>query len=215
MLLLGKKQILKPLFYILIFFLVQTSFAQSNKGVFSKLSRPEKCWAFFHPFVAKKAHRITMKVQETAKEVAKDPVLDQDENGGQVDAFRHAYWMALLSQRIKAKKALKLGKAHERGNHISFKRGEYEEGAPPDSMGSVMDLYNNCIGSEIGRNNKKIKEEELKQLVLRSIFQGNMRILKKDPKGNYLDCSGKIIDLVSYRGKWSVPKCLVGSSAQR
>lgn len=141
-------------------------------------------------------------------------MLDQKENGGQADAFRHSYWMALLSQKIKPKKALKLGKAHEKGNYISFTKGGYEDGSPPDSMASVMDLYNNKVGIEIGRLNKKMGEEELKQLVVKSILQGEMRILKMDAQGNFQDCSGKKIEPVSYKGKWNIPKCLVGSAKE-
>jgi len=187
---------------------VQQTFAQS----IPKSSRPEKCWALFHPFVAKKAYRITVEAYETAKQVAQDKMLDGDGNGGQADAFRHAYWMALLSQKIKPNKARKLGKAHEKGNYIFFKKGRLEEGTPPDSMACVMDLYNNEVGIGIGQQNKKISKEELKQIVLRYIFQRNMRILKKDPQGNFLDCSGKIIDPAAYNGKWNIPKCLTESA---
>ena len=47
---------------------------------------------------------------------------------------------------MKWKKAVKLGIAHEKANLISFKKmkGD-EEGVLPDSISSVMDLFNNQV----------------------------------------------------------------------
>src|SRR5437868_602487 len=107
-------KLFKLIFAILIFFCLQQSEAQVNyKTEFRKLSCPEKRWVFFHLFIAKKAFKLTQQARATSKEMAKNPLTDGDENGGQVDAFRHAYWMALLSQNICWRKARGLGKAHE------------------------------------------------------------------------------------------------------
>src|SRR6185369_7369148 len=104
----------------------------SYREEFHKLSCPEKRWVIFHLFIAKKTFRLTQLARATSKELAKSPSLDGDENGGQVDAFRHAYWMALLSQHICWRKARSLGKAHEKGNYREFKKGKTEEGLLPD-----------------------------------------------------------------------------------
>ena len=196
-------------FFLLLILSTVSLYSQSTIQSFKKLSPPEKKWAFFHPFIAKKAYHLTIKARDTAKLVAKDTLLDHDENGGQVDAFRHAYWMALLSQKIKPKKAFNLGLAHEKGNYLTFKKGQYEEGVQPDSLAGRMDIYNNAVGVEIGRENKKLNDDELKKFVIKSILSGDMRVLKKDKQGNYLDCGGNIIDLVGYKGKWGIPKCLI------
>ena len=45
------------------------------------------------------------------------PLLDKDPSGGQVDAFRHAYWMARLNEEIGKNAAKSLGKAHEKENY--------------------------------------------------------------------------------------------------
>src|SRR5438045_3039471 len=75
--------------------------AQTNyREGFHRLSRPEKWWVIFHPFIDKKTFRLTQDARSAAGEIVKEQLLDGDENGGQVDAFRHAYWMALLSQHI-------------------------------------------------------------------------------------------------------------------
>src|SRR5258705_12173330 len=91
------------------------SFCQINyKSEFKKLSCAEKHWVFFHPFIAKKAFRLTQQARAASKEMLRSPLLDGDFNGGQVDAFRHAYWMALLTQHMCWRKARWLGKAHEK-----------------------------------------------------------------------------------------------------
>ena len=187
--------------------------AQTNyrKG-FHQLSRPEKWWVFFHPFIAKKAFRLTEKARSAAKEAVKNQWLDNDENGGQVDAFRHAYWMALLSQHICWRKARSLGNAHEKGNYLDFKKHRLEEGALPDSASGAMDLFNNKIGIEIGRMNKKLPEEELKSMVRDSILTGKMKVIFKNQYGEALDCDSKRIDPEKYRQQWNIPKCIMNSN---
>jgi hypothetical protein len=81
---------------IVILFLPLISFSQSPASSFNKLSRPEKWWVVLHPFVAKKAYKISLEARSISKEIEKDTLLDQDADGGQVDAFRHSYWMARM-----------------------------------------------------------------------------------------------------------------------
>lgn len=179
------------------------------------MGKYQKRWVLFHPFIAKKAYHITQKALAITNEIKKDTVLDQDENGGQVDAFRHAYWMALLGQKIKFRKAYKLGIAHEKDNKCDFEKGKLEEKALPDSLSSVMDLENNLDGIKLGKANKKSDKEELRILVVKEIKAGKMKVLMKDRSGNYLSCDGKIIDMNLWKGKWGIPKCLVGSDNQK
>ena len=186
--------------------------AQENYSQgYHQLSCPEKWWVIFHPFIAKKSFRLTQQARSISKEMAKDPLLDGDENGGQVDAFRHAYWMALLSQNICWKKARSLGKAHEKGNYKDFKKRHLEEGTLPDSASGAMDLYNNAQGIEIGKTNNKIPQQELIELVREAVASGKMKIILKDKSGFALDCNGIRIDTLQYRHQWNIPKCLVGS----
>ena len=101
-----------------------TVIAQTKWKSFRTLSGPEKYWIITHPFIAKKVWKITSHTLAITKEVINDSLLDGDEAGGQVDAFRHAFWIASLSQKICWRKALSLGKAHEKGNYRSFKKGK-------------------------------------------------------------------------------------------
>ncbi len=189
------------------------SHAQVNyKKEFHRVSCPEKWWAIFHPFIAKKAFRLTEDARLASREAIKNQWLDNDENGGQVDAFRHAYWMALLSQNFCWRKARWLGRAHEKGNYIDFKKHRLEEGALPDSASGAMDLYNNTVGIEIGRAFKKTSPEELKMIVRDSVITGKMKVIYKNRNGEAMDCDSKVIDTEKYKQQWNIPKCIMNSN---
>jgi hypothetical protein len=178
---------------------------------FSKLSRPEKCWVISHPFKAKTAFVISNKTKQIADSLITTSSLDGDPNGGQVDAFRHSYWMATLSKHIGAKAAIKLGKKHEKGNYIYFKKNKYEDGTIPDFISSKMDLKNNDIGIDIYKNNPNKTDEEIELIIVQEIIDGKMFIIKKNIDGEYLDCNGNVISIEEFKGKWENKKCLVSS----
>ena len=99
------KVLIKSIFTISISCLLFSSsvVCQTNTSVckqFKRISSPEKCWVINHIFVAKKAWRITQYVRLQTDSIQKTNMLDGDANGGQVDAFRHAFWMASLSQKM-------------------------------------------------------------------------------------------------------------------
>jgi hypothetical protein len=187
--------------------------AQSTSAYkkFINLSRPEKCWVLCHPFVAKKTWSITQKVLLITDSISKTTTLDGDKNGGQVDAFRHAYWMALLAENIGWRKALKLGRAHEKANYIDFKKRRLEDGTHPDKASGDMDLYNNKTGNDIAKANKNIVGNKLQSLVIAAVQAGKMKIIKKDSLGNFLDENNFIIPADSLKGKWNNGKCLISS----
>lgn len=179
---------------------------------FKNISRPEKWWVIFHPFIAKKTLYLTKESLWSADSLKKTDILDGNISGGQVDAFKHSYWMALLTQSFKWRKAWKLGKAHEKGNYITFKKG-IKRGKEnlPDKISSEMDLWNNLKGIEIGLDNKNSSRTQLQEIIIDSIQSGNMKKLKKDSSGKFLDCEGNVIPNDSLKGKWINNKCLVPS----
>lgn len=183
----------------------------TNYKKFKKLGRPEKYWVLRHPFVAQKAWKITQEVLKVTDSISKVTTLDGDKNGGQVDAFRHAYWTALLAQHIGWRRALQLGRAHERGNFIDYKKHRLEEGSYPDKASGEMDLYNNKVGAKLGKENKNKSEKEIIILVIDAVKSGKMKIIKKDSLGNFLDAENIIIPFDSLQGKWENAKCLVNS----
>lgn len=193
-------------------FILNASGQRSSVASFWKLSCPEKWWVIGHPFVAGKAFKITKEARTKSDSLVKNSLLDVDPDGGRVDAFRHTYWMARLAQNMKWKKAVKLGIAHEKANRLSFNRMKFdEEGVVPDSISSVMDLFNNQVGASIGCNFKSASKDEIYNYVIKSLKEGKLKIIYKDVNRNDLDCDGKVIDKTVFLGKWNIPKCLLDS----
>lgn len=200
--------------FCLCFFGFFSSYSQTGKSAcagFRQLSRAEKCWVMLHPFIAKKTWKISLRTKEIVNEIKNDSLLDGDAAGGQVDAFRHALWMASLCREISWRKAYRLGKAHERGNYAEFKNGKTEDGFLPDKASTEMDLFNNNYGILTGRRLKKIPEEELIVLLKNSILGGELKIIKKDSVGNSLNEEGEIIPENEWNGKWENKRALVRS----
>ncbi|MCE3277972.1 MAG: hypothetical protein K0S44_163 [Bacteroidetes bacterium] len=138
--------------------------------------------------------------------------IGSDLNGGRLDAFKHSYWIAMLSTKIGVKQSLKLGKAHEKGNYLEFKKHRLEDSILPDSASSAMDLHNNQQGvAALGRCAVPITDKSVQQEIMKAIEQGHMMIIKKDKLGNYLYCDGTFIDTNVWAGKWNIPKCLIPS----
>ncbi len=183
---------------------------QSSKSSPSKVSSPEKWWVIWHPFKAKRALDISLTTLKITDSVGSSGEIGKDINGGHLDAFKHCYWMLALSEEIGESAALKLGKAHEKGNFRAFKKGKLEDGHLPDSPSSEMDLYNNKIGASLAKEQKVLDEIQRVKLVIQAIKAGELVILKK--KGSdFLTCEGHIIPRDSLRGKWYNDKCLVPS----
>lgn len=201
---------LKILLTTCLVFLAQGLKAQTQQGFFS-LSPSVKLWALTHPFAACRASVITDMALEMTQKVRDDPRLDGLENGGRVDAFRHAYWMALMSQRFNCRKAYRLGKAHEKGNKRDFRKGRLEEGELPDSVSVAMDMYNNCVGVHIGFANHDASGEQLAEIVIGKILAGEMLIIRRNAAGDFLDCDGGFIESQDWQGRWQNNRCLVRS----
>jgi hypothetical protein len=196
-------------FYFFLLFAIESK-SQSLVKKFLEVSRPEKIWVMKHPFIAKKSFHLTQQAQLITDSLQKNGIL-KDGNGGQLDAFRHAYWMALLAQHISPRKAMQLGKAHERGNYLDFKKNKTEDSLRADSMMCVMDLKNDSTGIAMGKDFSS-PELTLVQGILNEVKDGKLVMIKKDAMGNYQDQSGRMINLKLYEHKWYIPKVLVKSN---
>ncbi|MCX7953778.1 MAG: hypothetical protein N3A01_01155 [Bacteroidales bacterium] len=193
---------------ILLFFSINIK-AQSLLKVFLSLECPEKWWVITHIFKAKKIYKLSQIALKETELLRADTTLDGDICGGQLDAFRHAYWMALVTKYYGPKRALSLGKAHERSNYKMFLKGKLEEHSYPDYESTQMDYLNNDVGIYIGKEYKFLSDEELKKTIVDYIKAGKLYVLKKDNEGNYLDCDGNKIILKEK--KWITNKCIVAS----
>jgi len=181
-------------------------------GPLRNVSRPEKVWSVFHPFKAVKVKHCADRAQFVTDSLEKAGTLT-DKNGGQLDAFRHAYWMALLiTDGMRANVVRKAGERHEKGNYLDFKRGKLEDASRPDSMMCVMDLNNNSEGIRIGKEYLKGNiRMSLIGYIINEIWNGKLSIMSRNEKGEYLDRDGNRIDLTQYKGKWYIPKVIVNS----
>lgn len=198
-------------FKIVVFFLFCTTLLVAQNGSFvqfKKLSCAEKRWVVFHPFVAKKALQLSLEARTVTAEVKQQRILNGTGNGDQLDAFRHTYWMARLTQEIHWRKAKRLGKAHEKGNYRQFKKGKLEDDVLPDKIIAEMDLFNNEVGLNLGKMNRK---QELKNEVIKLVKEGKCKIIKTDTNGNFLDEQNNIIPAEELKGKWENRKVLVNS----
>lgn len=204
----------KTLFFILFMVSIFT-YSQSSYQKFKKLSSPKKWWIIWHPFKAKKALLVSQEANRVADSIRKTNLLDGDHAGGQVDAFRHAYWMARLRQEIGESAARSLGKAHEKENYQTYKERKLEDGVVPDEISSKMDLFNNEVGLSLTLKGKKTPHKALVYRVANAIQQGKMRIIKKDKNGGFLTCNGKRINKKALKGKWKNNKCLVSSKKKK
>jgi hypothetical protein len=203
---------MKKLWSVFLFTVIISANAQSNLDSFWKLSGPIKTWVVFHPFKAKKSLKISIETNKVADSIAKTNLLDGDAAGGQVDAFRHGYWMARLMQEIGKRAAKSLGKAHEKENYITFKKRKLEDGVVPDEISTIMDLHNNDEGLKLIKRNSKTSRNSLIYIIVNTIKSGKMKIIKKDKNGNFLTCSGEIISKKKLKGKWKNNKCLMASN---
>ncbi len=200
------------LIWIFLFCCWDTVFSQNLFNNYKNLSKPEKKWVILHPFVAKKAYRITQMAVKICSEVKAEQLLDQETNGGKLDAFRHSYWMAILTQKIGKRRAEKLGLAHEKGNRILFEKNQTEDGEIPDSVSCAMDVFNNQRGIIIGQANKAANALDIKAIVIKKIEEGDMKITAKNSRGQLVDCNGKAIPIMEMEKKWKNDKCLVPSN---
>jgi hypothetical protein len=188
------------------------AFPQNTLSRFFKLSCPEKTWVLTHPFIAHGAYKITTEALEMIKEKIHDTLFDGDLNGGQLDAFRHAYWMARISQKYGWRRAYNLGKAHEKGNYKDYKKHRLEEGTLPDESSGQMDFLNNDVGIQLGKENPLATSNELSQQIEELILAGKLFIIKKNKSGQFVNCQGEIISNDEIKGKWNNPKCIVSSN---
>lgn len=108
-------------------------------------------------------------IQDDAFDAADDRFPSGDRNDDQNDAFRHAYWNALMASRFGEDWAEDYGTAHEQRPQNEAAR-------------EAMDLYNNEVGRRIASENPDASSEELAALVERAVRNGEMVVVGPDGK---------------------------------
>lgn len=158
--------------------------------------------------------KVTSEVLSVVDTIKKSGLIGTDIAGGKMDAFKHAYWMASLSLELGKKKALALGRAHEKGNYLQYKKHTLEDSILPDSVSSEMDMRNNIVGAGFYGNCRTYRKNDVQAIILRKLNNGELSIIKKDSEGHYVYCDGTPINMSDWQGKWNIPKCLVASDTE-
>jgi hypothetical protein len=127
---------------------------------------------YYASYLGRKAFDEAIKLEKTL-----DPGI-----GGQTDAFRHAYWNALMTAHISEDFAKLYSSLHEFGATTRKIKTLDKDGRDLyySDTDSAMDLLNNHIGREIGRNTEK---SDLKEVIIKKIKKGELYIIQ----------SGKIV----------------------
>lgn len=196
------------LIFLLLFSLNMKS---QNKVGWSKLGSAEKVWVLLHPFSAKKAKLLTKIAIEDTDSIQHVYNFPNPISGGRKDALRHAYWMALISSRIGERRALWLGKAHEKKGKKDFEKGKLEEGSLPDSVSMQMDLFNNKFGAKLGKFCFECNSYKLLESLLEVLKKGELKIVKYNQQGQSLDKDNQVIPNEEWEGKWINRRILEGS----
>ncbi|MBB5907764.1 DUF6973 domain-containing protein [Actinoalloteichus hymeniacidonis] len=93
---------------------------------------------------------------------------------GHSDAFRHAYWNAMLANRFGQDWAAEYATAHER---------------VPDNPASSqsMDLHNNEVGRQIAAAHPDAGPEELAELIEQAVYDGDLIVVETDGRLTHSD----------------------------
>ena len=91
------------------------------------------------------------------------------QNDGHIDAFRHAYWNALMVRQFGKEWTESYAVAHEK-----------VIGNPP--LREAMDLYNNSIGRNIAVNNPRASDKEIADLIFKAVQDGDLVVVHKDQR---------------------------------
>ncbi|WP_069166072.1 DUF6973 domain-containing protein [Nocardia altamirensis] len=106
-------------------------------------------------------------IRQDALHLAKGKFDGKGGTDGHADAFRHAYWNAVMTQRYGEQWTREFTTAHERnptGHRIPV----------------GMDLHNNEVGREIARANPGAGPERLANLVEQAVKDGRMLVIDKN-----------------------------------
>jgi len=109
-----------------------------------------------------------------AAQIARAPAAERkgmlrawQKNDGHNDAFRHAFWNAMLTQEYGEPWTREFTTAHEARPHN-------------EKVREAMDLYNNEVGRGIGQANPRASRTELAQLVQNAVREGRMVVVGQD-----------------------------------
>lgn len=108
-------------------------------------------------------------MHDEAFQTADERFTKEDQNDNHNDAFRHAYWNAIMTRRFGEDWARNYATAHE---------GRPDNTQPREAM----DLYNNAVGRRIAEEHPDASDEEVADLIEQAVRDGDMVVV--GPDGN-------------------------------
>ncbi len=182
------------------------TFSQNREDILKSMSLKDKIWAAKNYSSIKKAEKISLKVLSVMDSLDRINFLGGNKEGGVFDAFRHIYWMYSLSKEIGEKKAERIGIIYENYNKYLF----YEKGVNGyDSVGMVMDLFNNDLGINLSK--EEISDSLVFNKITNIILQGKAKIVKKNTLQQSLDENDNVILDEEWKKSWINNRRLVNS----
>lgn len=183
------------------------SFSQNRKEIIKSLSLKDKIWVIRNYSSMKKAYKISLDVLKTMDSLNRENFLGGNTEGGKFDAFRHIYWTYSLTKEIGEEKTRRVGEIYENYNRYIFNNIDY---SGYDSVSMAMDLFNNDIGIELGKN--KITDSLIFNEITNIIFSGKAKIVKKNTLEQSLDENDNVIPEEEWKKKWINNRKLVNSN---
>lgn len=126
-----------------------------------------------HPIKGNKAKSLADKASLQSEKYYKRYALSQD-NG---DAFRHAYWSALMTKHIDRDFAYEMGYAHE----------GYKPGDKISDLDTNMDISNNYAGRKDGTKKKKSSDKNIAKYIKKSVSEGKKKRIRVKTSGKNYD----------------------------
>lgn len=144
---------------------------------FGKVTGEEILLCASHPFKCNTANNLADQASKKTQSLYNNYVLWQ----GNGDAFRHAYWSALMTKHIDRDFAYDAGLAHE-----GLKRGYNFDSQGDDAK---MDISNNYSGRILGDANKSKSDDQIANIIKNEVTNGNLkRIRSYTSVPSYVDC---------------------------
>ncbi|MCF0210874.1 MAG: hypothetical protein HUK18_06160 [Bacteroidales bacterium] len=167
----------------------------------------DKIWCLNNLSSVLIAKEISEEVMFTMDSLNQISYLGGNSEGGVFDAFRHIYWMYSLSNEIGPKKAKRIGEIYENYGEYMF-NNSYMSGY--DSVGRVMDLFNNDIGISLSK--EKIPYSLIFNEIENILRDGSAKVVKKNDLGESLDIDGNVIQDTIWKQTWQNNRILINSS---
>ena len=127
---------------------------------YKNLTQKEKDFIKKHPFAACSFKRAADKARKEAEKRYSGPGL----HNGKGDAFRHAYWNALMVKAYGEVLAKEFADAHEKNPKQPAKE-------------KTMDLHNNSVGRSIGMRHRRSSDAVIANEVDRALKNHQLQII--------------------------------------